>query len=44
MRVTQATDRLPSHADYTVDTSEFHEVKRQVADLMEVTNPDLLPH
>jgi len=44
MRVTQATDRLSSHADYTVDTSEFHEVKRQVADLMEVTNPDLLPH
>jgi predicted Zn-dependent protease len=44
MRVTQATGRLPSHADYTVDTSEFHEVKRQVADLMEVTNPDLLPH
>jgi hypothetical protein len=39
-RVTQATDCLLFHADYVVDTSEFHEVKRQVGHVMEVTNPD----
>lgn len=38
-RVTQVTGRLLATTDYIVDTSEFHEVKRQVADVMRVTNP-----
>jgi hypothetical protein len=29
--------------DYVVDTSEFHEVKRQVADVMGVRNPESPP-
>ena len=42
-RVTQATGRYPqSQTDYVVDTSEFHEVRRRVANLMGVANPDLL--
>ncbi len=43
-RVTQALGHLQSPTDYLVDTSEFHEVKRQVADVMGVKNPDLLHH
>jgi peptidase M48-like protein len=43
-RVTKATGRYPqSQTDYVVDTSEFHEVKRRVADVLGVTNPDLRP-
>jgi len=43
-RVTQATGRYPqSEAGYVVDTSEFHEVKRHVADVLGVTNPDSPP-
>ncbi len=43
-RVTQATGRYPqSETGYVVDTSEFHEVKRHVADVLGVTNPDLHP-
>jgi hypothetical protein len=30
--------------DYVVDTSEFHEVKRQVAEVMGVRNPEVPPH
>jgi predicted Zn-dependent protease len=44
MRVTQAANRLRYQTDSLVDTSEFHDVKRQVADVMGVTDPDLLPH
>ncbi len=33
-RATQATNRLVPQTDYVVDTSEFHQVKRQVADVM----------
>ena len=43
-RATQATNRLVPQTDYVVDTSEFHEVKGQVADVMGVTNPELPPH
>lgn len=43
-RVTQATGRYPqSETGYVVDTSEFHEVKRHVADVLGVTNPDSHP-
>jgi len=30
--------------DYVVDTSEFHQVKRQVADVMGDDEPELPPH
>ena len=43
-RATQATNRLVPQTDYVVDTSEFHDVKRQVADVMGVTNPESPPH
>ena len=43
-RVTRALGHLQSQTQYVVDTSEFHEVKRQVADLLGVKNPDLLDH
>jgi predicted Zn-dependent protease len=43
-QVTQATGRYPqSETGYVVDTSEFHEVKRHVADVLGVTNPDSHP-
>jgi hypothetical protein len=43
-RVTQVTGRYPqSETGYVVDTSEFHEVKRRVADVLGVTNPDSHP-
>jgi hypothetical protein len=43
-RVRQATSRYPQiQTDYVVDTSEFHEVKMRVADVLRVTNPDLRP-
>jgi hypothetical protein len=43
-RVTQATGRYPqSETGYVVDTSEFHEVKRHLADVLGVTNSDLCP-
>ena len=44
MRVTQAANRLRYQTDSLVDTSEFHELKRQVADVMGVANQDLLRH
>jgi hypothetical protein len=43
-RARQATNRLVPQTDYVVDTSEFHEVKGQVADVTGVTNPELPPH
>jgi predicted Zn-dependent protease len=44
-RMRQATSRLQNfQMDYVVDTSEFHEIKKHVASVMKVTNPDSLPH
>jgi len=43
-RATQAINRMVPQTDYVVDTSEFHDVKRQVADVMEVTNSESPPH
>ena len=43
-RATQATNRLVPQTDYVVDTSEFHDVKRQVADVMGVANPESPSH
>jgi len=42
-RATQATHRLVPQTDYVVDTTEFHQVKRQVADVMGVTNQTCRP-
>ena len=43
-RATQATNRLVPQTDYVVDTSEFHDVMRRVADVMGVRNPESPPH
>ena len=40
-RVTHALPHLQSRTDYVVDTSEFQNVKSQVANLMGVANPDV---
>lgn len=39
----QAISRQPWSQMYRVDTSEFHDIKGHVADLMKVANPDRLP-
>ena len=42
-RATQATNRLAPQTDYVVDTSEFHQVKRQLADVMGDDEPRVPP-